>query len=101
MPTKSSTRHSAEGHAHAVRAAEAAELSAAFQVRLQIEEHAGDAAAAEFPLHGRQDAAEVAENRLVAALADVGGHIVLQRLLVHVPADRTCPLFALRASGNP
>src|SRR5437868_2549498 len=35
----------AECHAHAVGAAEAAVLSAAFDVRLKIEKHAGDAAA--------------------------------------------------------
>ena len=36
-----------EGNAHAVGPAEAAELAAAFDVRFQIEEHAGDAAALE------------------------------------------------------
>ena len=34
----------AQGDAHAVGAAEAAELAASFDVRLQVEEHAGNAA---------------------------------------------------------
>ena len=38
----------AQGDAHSIRSAEAAELAAPFDVRLQIEEHAGDATLAAF-----------------------------------------------------
>ena len=74
----------AEGDAHAVRPAEAAELPAAFEVRLQVEEHAGDAAAGELALQRGQDLAEVAEDRLVARIAQVGGNEIGQLVFLDV-----------------
>lgn len=64
----------AEGDAHAVGAARATVLAAAFDVRLEIEKDAGNAAAMELLLDRWQNAGEIAENPLVNGVADVGGH---------------------------
>ena len=62
----------ADGDAHSVGAAEAAELAAALQVRLQIENDARDAALLELLFELRNDFGEVAQDALVAAVAQVG-----------------------------
>ena len=83
----------AEGDAHAVGAAEAAELAAAFEVRLQVEEHAGDAALGELLFELRDHFGEVAEDAFVAAVAEVGRHEVLERVFVDVAfASSACRL---------
>ena len=74
----------ADGDAHAVGPAEAAELAAAFEVRLQVENHAGDAALGELLFELRDDFGEVAEDALVAAVAQVGRHEVLELVFVDV-----------------
>ena len=74
----------AHGDAHAVGAAEAAELAAAFQVRLQVEEHAGNAALGQLLLQLRDQLGEVAQDPLVAAVAQVGRHEVLEHVFVDV-----------------
>ena len=69
--------------------AESAELSARFHVRLEIEKHAGNAAAAQ--LVRRASADKPRKSRRIhswRAVADVGGHEVLERVFVDVPLPR-------------
>lgn len=73
-----------QGDANAVGAAEAAELAAAFNVRLQVEKHAGDPAAFELLLQLGDEFAEVDEDPFVAAVALVGRDEVLERFFVDV-----------------
>ena len=89
----------AEGDAHAVGAAEAAELAAAFDVRLQIEEDARDAALGELLFELRDEFGEVAEDEFVAAVAEVGGHEVLEHFFIDVAAFCRCR-SRLRAVGR-
>src|SRR5207247_9174501 len=76
----------AQGDAVAVRAAEAAELAAALDVRLQVEEEARDAALPQRLGEGRKVQLQVAEESAVVGAALVGGAEVRQCVLVHVPA---------------
>src|SRR5688500_4300642 len=64
----------AEGHAQAVGAAEAAELTATLHVRLQVQKHAGDAAFFQLLRDDRDQLPKVAEHQVVAAVSDVGRH---------------------------
>ena len=74
----------AEGDAHAVWSAKAAELTAAFDVWLEVEDDARDAALGELLLELRNRFGEVAKDAFVAAGADVGGNEVLEHFLVDV-----------------
>src|SRR4029079_3385899 len=68
---------SAESDAHSIGAARAAELAAAFEMRLKIDDDAGDAAFLELLLELRDCLREVAKDTLVAAVAQVGRDEVL------------------------
>ena len=74
----------AQGDAHAVGAAEAAELPAPFHVRLQFQKYAWNAAALEPLFQSRDRLAEVAEDCVVGAFANVGRHEILERRLVEM-----------------
>ena len=77
----------------------AAELAAPLQVRLQVQEHAGDAPPVELLLQARQHAAEIAEDGLVGRVALVGRHEVGQGVLVHVA--RPWPPPGVAGCGSP
>src|SRR5690606_16216810 len=72
-----------DGDPHAVGSTEAAELTAPLQVRLQFEKHPRTTERLHPLVHGRQVLPEVAENRLVSRISDIGGHKVLQTRLIH------------------
>jgi hypothetical protein len=73
-------QHAAEatqGDAKAVGATEATKLAASFDMRFQIEEHAGDATAAEFALQTRELFPVVPQDVFMGTITDVGWHKVL------------------------
>ena len=74
----------ADRDAHSVGAAEAAELAAAFDVRLEVDDDAGDAALGELLFELRNHFGEVAKDALVAAVAEMGGDEVLEHFFVDV-----------------
>src|SRR5688500_10790285 len=61
-----------QGDAHAIRPAEAAELAAAFDVRLQVEKNARHAPLFQLLLDRGDQLLEVAKDQLVAAVPHVG-----------------------------
>src|SRR5690606_5689636 len=79
-----------QGDAEPVRAAEAAELAATFDVRFHVAEHPGYAPFLQllFQLGNRRG--EVAHDPLVGAIAQVGRHEIFEGLFVDVSffADR-------------
>src|SRR4051812_6019874 len=74
----------ANRYSHSVRATEAAELAAAFQVGLEVEHDARDAALRELLLERRNDFGEITEDTFVTAVAQVGWHEVLEHFFIHV-----------------
>src|SRR3989304_5781186 len=74
----------AYGAALAVRAAEAAELSATLEMGFEVEDHARDAALGEFFFELRDHVGEVAEDRFVSAVAQFGRPEVFELVLVDV-----------------
>ena len=67
----------AQRNAHPIRAAEPAELAAAFHVRLQVEKYARHAALFQLLLDRRNQLLEVAQHEFVAAVAAISGDKVL------------------------
>ena len=69
---------------NSVGAAKAAELAAAFYVGLEFKDDARDAALGELLFELRNQVGEIAEDALVAAVAEMGGHEVLEHFFVDV-----------------
>ena len=60
------TAQPSQGHTHSVGSAEAAELAAPFDVRLQIEKHAGNATAVQLLVQLGKRIAEIAQDQFVS-----------------------------------
>ena len=72
----------ADRDAHSIGAAEATELAAAFDVGLELDDDARDAALGELLFEQRDYFREVAKDSLVATVAEVGWHEVLEHFLI-------------------
>src|SRR6202034_2184644 len=72
----------ADGHSHSVRAAEAAELPASFEVRLGFEEEARRAEGLHPPLERGQIQLQIPQHVRITRVAAVGRHEVSQPFLV-------------------
>ena len=82
------TAQTPQGNAHAIRTAEAAELAAAFHVRLQIEKHARHAPLLQLFFERGNQLFEVAQHQFMAAVAAIGWNKMLQRLLIDMRPRR-------------
>ena len=74
--------------AEPVRAAETAELAAAFDVRFEIEEYTRNSATLQASFETRNGGGKIAEDGLVPAVADVGGNEMFQSIFVDMADAR-------------
>ncbi len=75
---------SAESDAHPIGATKAAELATALEMRFEIDDDAWNAAFLQLLLKLRNRFGEIAKDPFVAAVAQIGGHEVSERLFVDV-----------------